>query len=84
MIDTDPKVRVVALLTMLREGSLDSERDALMQRAIADPDPYVRRMAVGWLGTPRIQTNKRQVFITQALQDTDNDVRVAAQSAQVK
>jgi hypothetical protein len=47
-----------------------------------DPDPYVRRVAVSWLGSPRIKTNQRQEFIAKALNDPHPDVRRSAEASQ--
>ena len=76
--DTDPKIRVVVLVAMLRAADGDGERNAIIERGITDPDPYVRRNAVLWMGTPRIQTSQRQAFITQALTDPHPDISRAA------
>ena len=80
-VDTDRKIRVIVLVAMLRAASNDAERDAIVERGISDSDPYVRRNAVSWMGTTKIQTSKRQAFITQTLQDPDPDVSTAAAAA---
>ena len=51
--DPDAKVRVVVLLAMIRAASGMSRRDAIIERGMTDPDPYVRRLAAGWLGSAR-------------------------------
>ena len=75
-------VRVVALVAMLQGASDMPQRNAILERAMNDPDPYVRRMAVGWLGSPRTKTSQRQEFIAKALNDPDPDVRSSAAASQ--
>lgn len=77
--DPDPKVRVVVLVTMLRD---DSKREATIERGMNDPDPYVRRNAVSWLASPNVKTRQRQVYMEQASNDPDPDVRASAVATQ--
>jgi len=77
--DPDPKVRVVVLVTMLRD---DSKREATIERGMNDPDPYVRRNAVSWLASPKVKTRQRQAYMEQASNDPDPDVRAAAAATQ--
>ena len=79
--DPEPRVRVLALLALQRDAS-GAQRDALLERGLTDPDPYVRRMAASWLGTPRVKTSRRQELIALALGDADPDVRAAAAASQ--
>jgi hypothetical protein len=67
---------------MQRDASGAAQRDAILERGLTDPDPYVRRMAASWLGTPRIKTSRRQELIDQALSDSDPQVRATAAAAQ--
>ena len=80
--DSDPKVRTVVLLMLLRDAMGKAERDAIIERGMDDPDPYVRRMVANWLGSPRIETGQRQAYIAKALKDSDPDVRRSAAAAQ--
>ena len=80
--DSDPKVRVIVLVAMLRAASGTAQRDAIVERGMTDPDPYVRRMAVGWVGSPRIATSERQEVIAQGLNDPDPAVRASAAASQ--
>jgi len=80
--DPDPKVRVIALVAMLRGAGGTAQRDAILERGMADPDPYVRRMAVSWLGSPKIETNQRQALIAQASNDPDPAIRASAATSQ--
>jgi len=76
--DSDPKVRLVVLVTMLRAAGGAAASDEVIARALADPDPYVRANGVSWLGSPNTKTGKREAFIAQAMQDPDADVRATA------
>jgi HEAT repeat protein len=80
--DPEPRVRVVALVSLLGDARSTKQRDAIVERGLTDPDPYVRRMAVSWLGSPRTKTRSRQDLIAQALGDPDPDVRATAVAAQ--
>ena len=80
--DPDPGVRVVALVALLETDPGASEYAAIVKRALDDRDPSVRRMVAGWLASPKIATDQRQVLFTQLQQDPDAGVRAAAVSAQ--
>jgi HEAT repeat protein len=80
--DPDAKVRVVVLATMLRAEPGEQQRERIIRQGLADADPYVRRMAVSWLGSPRTETDERQALIARARQDPDTGVRQTAEAAQ--
>jgi HEAT repeat protein len=77
--DPDPRVRVVVLAMMLRD---EAQRDAVIERGMDDPDPYVRSNAARWLTYPRVRTGPRQTFIAEVLADLNQDVRRSAAAAQ--
>jgi HEAT repeat protein len=77
--DPDPKVRVVAMVMLLRD---DEQRAAIIERGMTDPDPYVRINAVGWLGLPETMASQRETFIAKALDDPDPNVRRSATTTQ--
>ena len=72
----------MALVSLLGDARSTKQRDAIVERGLTDPDPYVRRMAVSWLGSPRTKTRSRQELIAQALDDPGPDVRATAVAAQ--
>jgi HEAT repeats len=82
--DPEPPVRVVALAIMIRTAPGQDARDALLERALGDADPYVRRNLVGWLASPRTETGKREALLARARADSDPDVRRAAEAAEKK
>jgi hypothetical protein len=77
--DTDPKVRVVVMVMLLRD---DQQRAAIIKRGMMDPDPYVRGNAVTWLALPETMASQREAFIAQALDDPDPNVRRSAAATQ--
>lgn len=77
--DPDPRVRVVVLAMMLHDAA---QRDAVIERGMSDPDPYVRSSAARWRTNPRLQTGPRQAFIAEALEDLNQDIRRSAAAAQ--
>ena len=77
--DPDPKVRVVVLVTLLRD---DDERAAIIERGMQDSDPYVRGNAMGWLALPQTKASQREALIAEALDDPDPNVRRAAAATQ--
>jgi hypothetical protein len=80
--DPDPKVRVVALVAMLRDAGGTAQRDVIVERGMTDSDPHVRRNAVGWLASPKTKSGQRQALIAQALNDPDPGVRTIAAASQ--
>ena len=77
--DPDPKVRVVVLVMLLRDNE---ERAAIIERGMSDLDPYVRSNAVSWLASSETMASQREVFIADALNDSDPNVRRSAAAAQ--
>ena len=79
--DPDPKVRVVVLVMLMRDGE---RRAVIVERGMNDPDPYVRSNAVGWLASPKTMASQREALIAEALNDPDPNVRRFAAEAQEK
>ncbi len=77
--DPDPKVRVVVLVMLMRDGE---RRAAIIERGMNDPDPYVRSNAVGWLASPKTMASQREALIAEASNDPDPNVRRFAADAQ--
>ena len=77
--DPDPKVRVVVLVMLMRDGA---RRAAIIERGMTDPNPYVRSDAVGWLASPKTMASQREALIAEALNDPDPNVRRFAAEAQ--
>jgi hypothetical protein len=82
--DPDARVRITALAILVRTAPNAAARDALLERALADADPYVRANVAGWLGSPRTATGEREALLARALADPDPDVRRSAEAAQNK
>ncbi len=80
--DPDASVRIVALATMLRAEPAVEQGDAIRERALSDADPLVRRNAAGWLGSPKLASDRRQALLAKAKQDPDPSVRKAAVMAE--
>jgi HEAT repeat protein len=79
--DPDPKVRVVVLVMLLRDGE---QRATIIERGMNDPDPYVRSNAVSWLALPETMASQREALIAEALNDPDPSVRRSAAATQQK
>jgi len=80
--DPEPKVRTIALATMLRARPGETEREAIVKRGLEDADPYVRRVAAGWLASPRTELDDREALLERARQDPEAQVRRSAEAAQ--
>ncbi len=80
--DPDADVRVLALVAMLGVMPGAEEGDAIRERALNDADPVVRRHAASWLGSPNLESGKRQALLDKAKQDPDASVREQAVAAQ--
>ena len=78
--DPDARVRIAALAILVRIAPGTDERDALLERALTDADPFVRANFVGWLGTERTETATRDALLARALADPDPNVRRAAEA----
>ena len=80
--DPEPKVRIVALATMLRAGPDGAERVAILTRGMDDPDPAVRRNFVASFVSPKTDADAGAALLARAQADSDPTVRRAAEAAQ--
>ena len=77
--DPDPRVRVIVMVMLLRDGE---RRDSIIELGMNDPDTYVRRNAVSWLALPETKASQRKAFMEGATNDPDPDVRRSAAATQ--
>ena len=82
--DPEPKVRIVALTTMLRAAADAAERVAILTRGMDDPDPAVRRNFVASFVSPKTDADAGAALLARAQADPDPTVRRAAEAAREK